>query len=110
MKIDFKRLNAVTISDTYPIPDIASALSSLGEAKLITTLDLTSGFHQIHMNGNCSLPYQNVVEAVEFAEPSIFTNGTCLLYVMALPKVVDIRYKLMLLYPTITEGKQVVLE
>jgi len=36
-----------------------------------------------------SLPYQYVVEAVEFAEPSILTNGTCLLYVLALPKVVD---------------------
>jgi len=47
---DFKRLNAVTISDTYPIPDITSTtLSSLGEAKLFTTLDLTSGFHQNHM-------------------------------------------------------------
>jgi len=57
-----------------------------------------------------SLPYQNVVEAVEFAELSILTNGTCLLYVLALPKVVDTKYKLMLLYPTITEGKQVVLE
>jgi len=57
-----------------------------------------------------SLPYQNVVEAVEFAEPSILTNGTCLLYVLALPKVVDTKYKLMLLYPTITESKQVVLE
>jgi len=49
MVIDFKRLNAVTISDTYPIPDITSTLSSLGEEKLFTTLDLTSGFHQIHM-------------------------------------------------------------
>jgi len=44
MVIDFKRLNAVTISDSYPIPDITSSLSSLGKA-----LDLTSGFHQIHM-------------------------------------------------------------
>jgi len=49
MVIDFKRLSAVTISDTYPIPDITSTLSSLGEAKFFTTLDLTSGFHQIHM-------------------------------------------------------------
>lgn len=57
-----------------------------------------------------SLPYQNVVEAMEFAEPSILTNGTCLLYILALPKVVDTRYKLMLLYPTIIDGKQVALE
>jgi len=34
MVINFNRLNAVTISDTYPIPDITSTLSSLGEAKL----------------------------------------------------------------------------
>lgn len=47
--IDFKRLNAVTISDAYPIPDINSTLSSLGNSKFFTTLDLTSGFHQIRM-------------------------------------------------------------
>jgi len=49
MFIDFKRLNAVTIADTYPIPDINSILASLGMAKYFTTLDLTSGFHQIYM-------------------------------------------------------------
>lgn len=49
MVVDFKRLNAVTISDTYPIPDINATLASLGNAKYFTTLDLTSGFHQIHM-------------------------------------------------------------
>jgi len=49
MVIDFKRLNAVTIADTYPIPDINSILASLGKAKYFTTLDLTSGFHQIYM-------------------------------------------------------------
>jgi len=49
MVIDFKRLNAVTIADTYPIPDINSILASLGNAKYFTTLDLTSGFHQIYM-------------------------------------------------------------
>jgi len=43
-----------------------------------------------------SLPYQNVVEAVEFARPSILTNGTSLLYVLALPKVVDTKYQLVL--------------
>ncbi|XP_044573749.1 uncharacterized protein LOC123257850 [Drosophila ananassae] len=50
MVIDFNRLNAVTISDTYPIPDINSTPASLGRAKYFTTIDLTSGFHQIHMN------------------------------------------------------------
>lgn len=47
--VDFKRLNSVTIPDAYPIPDINSTLASLGECKYFTTLDLTSGFHQIRM-------------------------------------------------------------
>ena len=50
MVIDFKRLNARTVSDTYPIPDINNTLASLGDARYFTTLDLTSGFHQIAMN------------------------------------------------------------
>lgn len=29
MVIDFKRLNAVTISDTYPIPDISSTIARI---------------------------------------------------------------------------------
>jgi len=49
MVIDFKRLNAVTIADTYSTPDINSILASLGKAKYFTFLGLTSGFHQIYM-------------------------------------------------------------
>lgn len=30
--IDYKRLNAVTTSDTYPIPDINNTIASLGNA------------------------------------------------------------------------------
>lgn len=52
MVIDYKRLNAVTIPDTYPIPDINTTLASLGNAKYFTTVDLTSGFHQIPMKAS----------------------------------------------------------
>lgn len=47
--VDYKRLNAVTVPDAYPIPDINATLASLGNAKFFTTIDLTSGFHQIAM-------------------------------------------------------------
>lgn len=50
MVIDYKRLNAVTIANTYPIPDIGTILANLGESNFFTTIDLTSGFHQILMN------------------------------------------------------------
>lgn len=49
MVIDFRKLNDITISDTYPIPDISNTIASLGNSKYFTTLDLTSGFHQIKM-------------------------------------------------------------
>lgn len=50
MVVDSKRLNAVTVADKYPIPDINYTLASLGDAKFFTTIDLTSGFHQIQMS------------------------------------------------------------
>ncbi|GBP10966.1 Retrovirus-related Pol polyprotein from transposon opus [Eumeta japonica] len=50
--VDYKRLNAVTVPDTYPIPDINATLVSLGNAQFITTIDLTSGFHQIPMKSS----------------------------------------------------------
>lgn len=45
MVIDFRKLNEITTSDNYPIPNIQEILDKLGNAKYFTTLDLTSGFH-----------------------------------------------------------------
>ncbi|KAL0818955.1 hypothetical protein ABMA28_008252 [Loxostege sticticalis] len=45
--IDYRKLNDVTIGETYPIPQISEILDQLGSSKYFTTLDLISGFHQI---------------------------------------------------------------
>lgn len=45
--IDYRKLNDVTIGETYPIPQISEILDQLGNSKYFSTLDLTSGFHQI---------------------------------------------------------------
>ena len=50
MVIDFRKLNDITISDSYPIPNITDILDQLGGAKYFTTLDLKSGFHQIPLS------------------------------------------------------------
>lgn len=47
MVIDFQKLNAQTITDRYPIPDINMTLQNLGKARIFSTIDLESGFHQI---------------------------------------------------------------
>lgn len=48
--IDYRKLNDVTIGDTYPIPQITEILDQLGNSKYFSTLDLASGFHQILLN------------------------------------------------------------
>lgn len=48
--IDFRKLNAKTIQDRFPIPNIDDLLDKLGRCQYFTTLDLASGFHQIKMH------------------------------------------------------------
>lgn len=48
--IDFRKLNDLTIGNSFPLPNINDILEQLGNAKYFTTLDLASGYHQIQMN------------------------------------------------------------
>ena len=47
--IDYRKLNDITIGDSYPIPNISEILDQLGKSKYFSTLDLASGFHQLKM-------------------------------------------------------------
>ena len=44
--VDYRRLNAVTIKDSYPWPCIEDTLSTLGGCSWFSTLDLAAGFWQ----------------------------------------------------------------
>ncbi|CAF4468437.1 unnamed protein product, partial [Didymodactylos carnosus] len=48
--IDFRKLNEVTVKDTYPIPRIDDTLDALKGAKYFSTLDLSSGFWQVELD------------------------------------------------------------
>ena len=37
--VDFRKLNAVTVRDSYPLPRMDEYIDSLGDAKVFTTLD-----------------------------------------------------------------------
>ena len=48
--VDYRKLNAVTIKDSYPLPRIDDAIDALSGSMYFTTLDLQSGYHQVAMH------------------------------------------------------------
>ena len=48
--VDLRDINQVTVPMHHRIPDISAIWSRLGDAKVISVLDLTKGFHQESLN------------------------------------------------------------
>ena len=48
--IDFRRLNALTVKDSHPLPRICKTLESLAGAGHYSTFALNSGFWQVPMD------------------------------------------------------------
>ncbi|KAI8116187.1 Retrovirus-related Env polyprotein from transposon gypsy [Lucilia cuprina] len=57
-----------------------------------------------------TLPYSNAIEAVEHEMPSVYTNGSLLLYILSIPKLGENVYNLLLTRATINEGRQIDLQ
>jgi len=47
--VDYRRLNAKTVRDAYPLPRLLEIFDALSGAQYFSTLDLASGYHQITM-------------------------------------------------------------
>ena len=47
--VDFRRLNALTEPDPFPMPRIDTLLDRLGGARFMTKLDMTKAYFQVHI-------------------------------------------------------------
>ena len=48
--IDYRRHNAKTIRDQFRLPKVKESIDAISNAKLSSTMDLTSGFNQVVMD------------------------------------------------------------
>jgi transposase InsO family protein len=48
--VDYRKLNAVTKKDRYPLPLVDELMERLSRAKIFTKLDIRQGFHRIRMS------------------------------------------------------------
>ena len=47
--VDYRKLNAVTLWDSYPLPRMDECIDSLGDATVFTTLDFNGGYWQVEV-------------------------------------------------------------
>ncbi len=47
--IDYRKVNSVTIKDSYPLPRIDDIIDSVGHAKFVTKIDLMKGYYQVEL-------------------------------------------------------------
>src|SRR3954463_14566875 len=47
--IDYRKLNAVTVKNKYPMPRIDALFDQLGGARSFSKIDLRTGYHQVRV-------------------------------------------------------------
>ena len=72
--VDFRKVNNVTVKDSFPIPKIEDIFSHLAKAKIFSTIDMTSGYFQVKMDKD-SMPYTAFASQWGFYEYVVMPMG-----------------------------------
>ena len=70
--IDYRKLNAITIRDSHPIPRQDDSLDALNSSSFFSVMDLSSGYWQVPLHPNDK-------------EKTAFTTGTSLYHFNVMP-------------------------
>ncbi len=52
--MDFRKVNAVTVPDCYPLPRMEDCVDSIGSARFVSKLDLLKGYCQVPLTQRAS--------------------------------------------------------
>ncbi|XP_076863849.1 uncharacterized protein LOC143516142 [Brachyhypopomus gauderio] len=66
---DYRRLNAITVTDSFPLPRIDDCVDAIGDARFVTKLDLLKGYWQVPLTPRAS-------ELSAFVTPDAFLQYT----------------------------------
>lgn len=72
---DFRKVNAVTVSDCYPLPRMEDCVDNLGTAKYVSKLDLLKSYWQVPLTDRAS-------KISAFATPDHFLQYTVMAFGM----------------------------
>lgn len=72
--VDYRKLNAITRDQTYPIPNIEERVEKVSRAKFISTLDLVRGYWQVPLSERASR-YAAFVSPLGTFRPKMLSFG-----------------------------------
>ncbi|KAF7640694.1 hypothetical protein LDENG_00022530, partial [Lucifuga dentata] len=73
---DFRKVNAVTVPDSYPLPRMEDCIDNLGTAKYVSKLDLLKGYWQVPLTDRAS-DISAFVTPDNFLQYTVMAFGMC---------------------------------
>ena len=49
---DYRKVNTVTVKDSYPLPRVDDVIDAIGNAKFVKKIDLLKGYYQVELSDN----------------------------------------------------------